>query len=567
MRPVRFATVLMASAALALPLALGACATTDGAHASASAQAVAFEAQRVSDHIRTLADDSFEGRGIGQDEVGEQRTVAYITEQFRAAGLAPGGENGGWTQTVTLNRFEASDVQAALNVGDWSLPMTQGEQVAISTRRPAQGGAVNLADAELVFVGYGTTAPERQWDDFKDMDVAGKVLVVLINDADFEQPELNTFGGRAMTYYGRWTYKYEEAARRGAAGVLIVHETAPASYGWATVRNSWGGPQFDIQHEDPEAVRIPVEAWIQRDVAVELFQRAGQDFEVLKVAARSRDFQPVVLENAGFDVSFNVSSSAIRTDNVIGVLRGTTRPDETILYGGHWDHLGMGEPDASGQREVFNGAVDNASGIAAIIEIARRFGAGPRPERSVVFMGFTAEESGLLGAEFYASNPLYPLETMVAGINIDSANVYGRTTDIAVTGHGQSQLDDYVGQAAAGLNRTVTPDPRPEAGGYFRSDHFPFVKRGVPMIYAGGGTTFRDEPVQPRIDARAEYGRTRYHQAGDEWSPDFDYAGMIEDMEIWYAVGARLANSRDWPAWNAGSEFGPVRAESASARQ
>ena len=561
MRPARFAAVLMASAALALPLSLGACATS----AVAMDEPVAFEAQRLSDHIRTMADDSFQGRGIGQDEVGEQLTVAYISEQFAAAGLEPGGENGGWTQTVTLNRFEASDVQAALSVGDWTLPLSQGEQIAVSTRRPAAGG-VNLENAELVFVGYGTTAPERDWDDFKDMDVRGKILVVLINDADFEQPELNTFGGRAMTYYGRWTYKYEEAARRGAAGVLIVHETAPASYGWATVRNSWGGPQFDIQHEDPEAARIPVEAWIQRDVAVELFQRAGQDFEALKVAARSRDFQPVVLADAGLDVSFGVSSSAIQTDNVIGILRGSAHPDETILYGGHWDHIGVGEPDESGDG-IFNGAVDNASGIGAIIEIARRFGAGPRPERSVVFMGFTAEESGLLGAEFYAANPLYPLEHMVAGINIDSANVYGRTTDIAVTGHGQSELDEYLAAAASELDRTVTPDPRPEAGGYFRSDHFPFVKRGVPMIYAGGGTTFRDEPIQQRIDARAEYGRTRYHQAADEWSPDFDYAGMIEDMEIWYEIGRRLANSREWPEWKSGSEFGPVRAESASARQ
>ena len=410
------------------------------------------------------------------------------------------------------------------------------------------------------------TAPERQWDDFKDMDVRGKILVVLVNDPDFEEPELDTFGGRAMTYYGRWSYKYEEAARRGAAGVLVVHETAPASYGWATVRNSWGGPQFDIVRQNAADERVPVEAWIQRDVAVDLFRRAGQDFEALKVAARSRDFQPVTLDGASMDVSFDVATSTIQTDNVIGILRGTTHPDETILYGGHWDHIGVGEPDESGDG-VFNGAVDNASGMAAIIEIANRFGAGPRPERSVVFMGFTAEESGLLGAEYYAANPIYPLETMVAGINIDSANVYGRTTDIAVTGHGQSALDDYIREAAADLDRTVTPDPRPEAGGYFRSDHFPFVKRGVPMIYAGGGTAFRDEPIQPRIDARAEYGRTRYHQAADEWSPTFDYAGMIVDMEIWYEVGARLANSRAWPEWRPTSEFITVRAESADARQ
>ncbi|MEH6666053.1 MAG: M28 family metallopeptidase, partial [Brevundimonas sp.] len=335
MRPARFAAVLMASAALALPLSLGACATADGAQSVASAEPAAFKTQRLSDHIRTLSDDRFEGRGIGQDEAGEQLTVAYLIEQFSNAGLAPGGENGGWTQTVTLNRFEASDIEASLSVGDWTLPVTQGEQVAISTRLP--GEAVDLDDAELVFVGYGVTAPERQWDDFKDMDVRGKILVVLVNDPDFEQPELDTFGGRAMTYYGRWSYKYEEAARRGAAGVLVVHETAPASYGWATVRNSWGGPQFDIVRENAAAERIPVEAWIQRDVAVDLFRRAGHDFEALKMAARSRDFQPVALDGASMDVSFDVATSTIQTDNVIGILRGTTRPDETILYGGHWD--------------------------------------------------------------------------------------------------------------------------------------------------------------------------------------------------------------------------------------
>ena len=516
---------------------------------------------RLAEHIQVLSDDSFLGRGIATE--GETLTIDYLSRQFAAAGFEPGGENGGWTQSVTLNRFEVTDPQAQLRVGDWTLPLAQGEQAVFSTRLP--GEQVNLQDAPLVFVGYGVTAPERNWDDFKDMDVRGKVLVVLVNDADFEQPELNTFGGRAMTYYGRWTYKYEEAARRGAAGVLIVHEDAPASYGWATVRNSWAGPQFDIVRQNPEGERVPIEAWIQRDVAVELFERAGLDFESLKVAARSPDFQPVVLDDAGLDVGFGVRTEAIETNNIIARLPGSERPDETILYGGHWDHIGVGEPDADGDG-IFNGAVDNATGTAALIEVARAFAEGPRPERSIVLIAFTAEESGLLGSEYYAANPLYPLETTVAGFNMDAMNVYGRTTDISVTGYGQSELDELLESAARSQDRTIAPDTRPEAGGFFRSDHFPLVKRGVPMMYAGGGSTFRDEPIAAREAARAEYGRNRYHQAADEWSDDFDLRGMAQDVDLFIAIGRDLANSTDWPEWKDGSEFGPARAASAAAR-
>ncbi|MDP3405325.1 MAG: M28 family metallopeptidase [Brevundimonas sp.] len=526
------------------------------------AQTPVFDAARLSEHTRILSADDFEGRGIATPA--EQKVIDYVSGQFRAAGLEPGGENGGWTQSVALNRFTASGVEARLSVGDWMQPLAQGEQIVISTRRPGQA-EVSLSDAPLVFVGYGITAPERDWDDFKGQDMTGKIMVVLVNDADFEEPALNTFGGRAMTYYGRWTYKYEEAARRGAAGVIIVHETAPASYGWTTVRNSWTGPNFDIVRANADE-RVPMESWIQRDIAVELFTRAGLDFEALKVQARRRDFQPVPLTGASMTVSFDVASQRIETQNIIGRLTGTTRPGETFLYTGHWDHIGIGTPDANGDA-IFNGAVDNASGIAGLIELARVFGAGPRPERSLVFIGFTAEESGLLGSEYYGANPLYPLATTVGGVNMDSANVYGRTAGFGIVGYGQSDFDERMGAIVEAQGRIVEPDTNVAAGIYFRSDHFPLAKRGVPMAYARSSGAFVDEPIAARTSARDDYTARRYHQADDEWSADWDYAGQIQDLEVYWALGNTLANGRAWPAWKPGSEFGPAREVTADQRR
>ena len=542
---------------LAAGAALAACMTLpDGG------EPARIDPDRLSAHVQALSDDSFEGRGIATPA--EDKVIAYLSEAFADAGFEPGGENGGWTQAVTLNRFAVSNVSASFSDDGVARPLTQGEQIVISTRRPAE--QVRLDDLPLVFVGYGTTAPEREWDDFKDVDVRGKVIVVLVNDADYEQPELNTFNGRAMTYYGRWTYKYDEAARRGAAGVLVVHETAPASYGWTTVKNSWTGPQFDIVRANAAAERVPLEGWIQRDVAVDLFERAGLDFEALKVSARSRDFRPVELEGQTLDAGYSVSTSQIETHNVVARLPGSTHPDETILYTGHWDHIGVGDPDAEGDR-IFNGAVDNASGIAGLIEVAGMYGAGPRPERSIVIIAFTAEESGLLGSEFYAANPLYPLETTVAGFNLDAMNVYGRLSGLGVTGYGQSTLDERLEVVAATQGRVIVPDTNNAAGTYFRSDHFPLAKRGVPMAYPKGSGDFRDEPIAERQALRDEYGARRYHQAADEWLPGMDFRGAAEDLEVVYAVGLALANSRDWPGWKDGSEFGPVREESAAARR
>ncbi|OYX54937.1 MAG: peptidase M20 [Brevundimonas subvibrioides] len=530
--------------------------------AVAWAQDPAFDGARLSEHIRILSADDFEGRGIATPA--EQKVIDYVSGQFEAAGLQPGGDNGGWTQAVALNRFSASNIQARLTVGDWTLPLAQGEQIVISSRRPGEDH-VMLMDAPLVFVGYGVKAPERDWDDFKGQDMRGKILVVLVNDADFEEPALNTFGGRAMTYYGRWTYKYEEAARQGAAGVIIVHETDPASYGWTTVRNSWTGPNFDIVRANADE-RVPMESWIQRDVAVDLFQHAGLDFEALKVQARSRDFQPVTLEGAGMDVMFDVASQRIETHNIIGRLEGSTHPDETFLYTGHWDHIGVGTPDANGDA-IFNGAIDNASGIAGLIELARVYAAGERPERSIVFIGFTAEESGLLGSEYYAANPIYPLATTVGGVNMDSANVYGRTAAFGVVGFGQSDFDERMAVIVEGQGRVIQPDGNPASGTYFRSDHFPLAKRGVPMAYAKSSGAFVEEPIAERLASRDAYTANRYHQAEDEWSADWDYSGQIQDLQVYWSLGQGLANSRDWPQWKDGSEFGPARAATAGERE
>ena len=546
MRLMSSAAVLLFAAALA---------------SNVDAQTPDFDAARISNDIKVLSDDSFEGRGIATPA--EQKVIDYLSQQYAAAGFAPGGENGGWTQAVGLNRFTVSNVSGQIKVGDWKQPLSQGQQATITTRLP--GEAVDLSGLPLVFVGYGTKAPERDWNDFKT-DVRGKVIVVLVNDADFEEPSLNTFGGEAMTIYGRWTYKYDEAARQGAAGVLIVHETKPASYGWTTVANSWSVPQFDIVRQNPSAERVPMEAWIQRDVAVELFQRAGLDFEQEKIKARSRDFQPVELKGATIDARFDVKTDQIVTHNVLAKLEGTTHPDETILYTGHWDHIGMGEPDASGDR-IFNGAIDNASGTAGLIELARAFAAGPRPERTIVMIGFTAEESGLLGSEFYAANPVYPLEKTVGGFNLDSSAVFGRMSKLGVTGYGHSELDEPVIAAAAAQGRGFVGDAGAAAGIYFRSDHFPLAKKGVPMAYLSSTGDFLDAPIEPRLAKAADYRANRYHQAADEWEADWDYAGMLQDLEVIYKVGLDLANSRVWPEWKDGSEFGPARAASADQRR
>ncbi len=447
-----------------------------------AAGAPTFDAHRLSDEVKTLSSDAFQGRGPATPA--ETKTVEYVIGQMKAAGLQPGGDlkdgKRAWTQAVPLQRAQlAGTPKLTMNFGDASHVLTQGNEIAV---RASMDGSRSVAikDAPLVFVGYGVTAPERHWDDFKGVDLHGKIAVVLINDPDFETG-VGDFGGKAMTYYGRWTYKFEEAARRGALGLLIVHETAPASYGWATVKNSNTNTMFDIVREDPASAHPKLEAWIQRDLAVDMFKRAGLDFDAQKRVAQTRDFKPVVLKDETLSADFAVDTSVITSHNIVGRIEGSRRPDETVIYSAHWDHLGVGAPDAKGDT-IYNGAVDNATGTAALIEIGRAFAHQPKPERSVVFLNVTAEEKGLLGSEYYASHPLYPLAKTVAVINMDALKPRGVARNFSNSGSAKSDLIDELIKDGKSFGLSYSPDPAPEAGHFFRSDHFPFAKRGVPAF-------------------------------------------------------------------------------------
>ncbi|MDQ1090736.1 Zn-dependent M28 family amino/carboxypeptidase [Xanthomonas sacchari] len=538
-----------------------------GACLAAPPPAPTFDTQRLSSDVKTLASDAYEGRAPGS--AGEEKTVAYLSAQFQAAGLQPGGDlrDGKrlWTQAVPLRRADiVGTPQLAIASGDQRQALTQGQQIAV---RAALDGSsqVTLDGAPLVFVGYGVKAPERGWDDFKGVDLKGKIAVVLINDPDFETGK-GAFDGKGMTYYGRWTYKFEEGARQGAAGVLIVHETAPASYGWATVANSNTNSMFDVVRDDPKAVHPELEGWIQRDLAVELFKRAGLDFDALKKQAQSRDFKPVELKGERLYADYAVKSEVITSHNVVARLPGKTRPDETLIYTAHWDHLGVGAPDAKGDR-IFNGALDNASGVAALLELARAFAKGPAPQRSVVFMAVTAEEKGLLGSEYYASKPLYPLARTVAVINMDGMSPFGPSRDFGIYGTAKLELLDDLKRVAKGWDLRYTPDPKPEAGYFFRSDHFSFAKRGVPALSFAAGQDWVDGGVAAGKAASDDYTAKRYHQPGDEWQPNWTFAGAARDMQVLYTLGEELANSTQWPNWSRDSEFRATRDASATQRQ
>ncbi len=524
-----------------------------------------FSPQRLSQHIQTLGSDAYEGRGVNTRA--EVKTIDYIVGQFKAAGLQPGGEvvNGQrqWTQRVPLLQSEiAGDPIVTIQNAGGGMRLTQGNE--ISVRAPQNGqNQIRIDNAPLVFVGYGVSAPERSWDDFKGQDVRGKVIVVLVNDPDFEGGE-GDFGGKAMTYYGRWTYKYEEAARRGAAGVMIVHETAPASYGWNTVKNSNTNVQFDIVRQDPAAAHTPFETWIQRDVAVELFRKAGLDFEQAKQAAKRRDFQPLDLKST-VSATANAKVETITSHNVVGLLPGKTHPDETVIYSAHWDHLGIGKPDANGDN-IYNGALDNASGISHLIEQARAFAKGPRPDRSVVFLAVTAEEKGLLGSEYYAANPLYPLSKTVGVLNTDSMGLNGPEKNFSISGTAKLDLlDDLIAEGKK-QGRYFTADPHPESGGFYRSDHFSFAKVGVPAIsFKAGNDLVNGGTARGEAIAR-DYTEKRYHQPDDEFQSVWDFRGQAEDAQLLHMLGERLANSREWPNWSSDSEFRATRDQSGADR-
>ena len=505
-------------------------------------------------HTEVLASDEFEGRAPSSP--GEEKTIQYLTEQFGALGLEPGGPDGSWVQEVPLVSITA-DPSMTLAVEGGSSPATfhYGPDFIAWTTRVVED--IQVEASELVFVGYGVIAPEFGWNDYEGLDVAGKTVVVLVNDPGFATQDPALFNGNAMTYYGRWTYKYEEAARQGAAGVLIVHETEPAAYGWATVEGTWTGPQFDLVSADNNMGRVAFESWITHETAQAIFTQAGLDYKEMKAQALTPEFEAVPMGlTASMSIHNTIQRSASR--NFLARIPGTTRPDEVVIYMAHWDHFGR-DPSLEGDQ-IFNGAVDNATGVAALLELAQAFQAlEPGPERTVVFLATTAEEQGLLGSGYYGEDPVYPLEETVAAINIDGLDTYGATRDYVVSGHGNSNLDEYAVRYNQALDRVVKPDPEPEKGGFFRSDHFPLAKQGVPAHYGWAGfdnLEHGEEWGQAQSDA---WLAQHYHQTSDEFSPEWDLAGALQDMSVWFHMGVELTYSNAWPEWNEGTEFKAIR--------
>lgn len=512
-------------------------------------------------HIRTLASDEYEGRAPASR--GEDLTVDYLVAQFKSLGLRPGNPDGSYIQPVPLvSLIPDPSMTLETRTGNSVSSARFRDDFVAWTRRVSE--TVSVTDADMVFVGYGAVAPEYGWDDYKGVDLKGKFLVMLVGDPPVPDPNApgqldpKTFGGRAMTYYGRWTYKFDIAAEKQAAGAIIVHETEPAGYPFSVVQGM-GGERFGLVTADKGNGLAAVEGWMSSELARSLFARAGRNYDELKRSAASRTFAPVSL---GTTASVTVRSTirAVNSRNVVARLDGSdpVLRNEFVIYSAHWDHLGVGTP-VNGDR-IYNGAQDNASGTAALLEIARAFAAArPAPKRSILFLADTAEEQGLLGTEHYGAAPLYPLERTLAVINMDSMNVRGRTSDMTVIGLGLSELDDYVAEAVKAQERHIAGDPEPETGRYYRSDHFPFAKRGVPSLNAGGGSLFVGRPAGYAEAVRREYTDQRYHRPSDEYESSWDLSGLIEDMQVLFQVGRRVSDAERFPAWKDGAEFKATR--------
>jgi len=498
----------------------------------------------IREPLKILSSDEFEGR-LPTTE-GEKKTIGYLVSQFKEAGLEPGNGDS-YLQKVALMEITATP-DMTMTIGDNRFAYKE-DMVASSKREQA---SVSLNDSELVFVGYGVNAPEYKWNDYEGLDVEGKTVVILINDPGFENPKSGKFQGTTMTYYGRWSYKYEEASRQGAAAAIIVHESAPASYGWSVVANSWSGPQYGLVSEDKGASRVAVEGWLTLDAAKQVFSDAGLDFDAEKAKAMSGPYNKAMDITASVTVKNTFKKS--ESNNVIATLPGSAFADDHIIYTAHWDHLGKDESKEGDQ--IYNGAHDNATGSAAMIAMAKAYSSlTPRPKRSISFLVVTAEEQGLLGSKYYAANPVIPLEKTVANINMDAMNVLGKTKNVAVVGMGKSELETYLRAAAKKQGRVLTQEDKPEAGYYYRSDHFSFAKQGVPALYAEGG----DEPAD---EETAKYRKRMnvivtgcYHQVCDEYRENWDMGGIVQDTQMLFDVGVNVANAPMWPKWNEGSEF------------
>ena len=498
----------------------------------------------IREPLKVLSSDEFEGR-LPTTE-GEKKTIEYLVSEFTKAGLKPGNGDS-FLQKVALMEITA-DPDMTMTIGDNNFAYK--EQMVASSKR--EQSSVSLEDSELVFVGYGVNAPEYDWNDYEGLDVEGKTVVMLINDPGFENPESGKFQGTTMTYYGRWSYKYEEASRQGAAGAIIVHETAPASYGWSVVANSWSGPQYGLVSADKGASRVAVEGWLTIDAAKKVFADAGLDFDTEKANAMQGPYSKAMDIKA--TVTVNNTFKKSESNNVIATLPGAEFPDEHIIYTAHWDHLGKDESKEGDQ--IYNGAHDNATGTAAILAMAKAYSElTPAPKRSVSFLVVTAEEQGLLGSKYYASNPVIPIENTVANINMDAMNVLGKTKNVAVVGMGKSEMEDYLEAAAAKQGRTLTQEDRPEAGYYYRSDHFSFAKQGVPALYAEGGNEPADEETAKYRKRMNVIVTGCYHQVCDQYRDDWDLSGIVQDTQMLFDVGVGVANAEAWPKWNEASEF------------
>jgi len=547
----------------ALAFSIAACGGSTGKPAPAGEPAETavtlppIDGDAVLARTKVLGSDEYEGRRPGTK--GEELTVAYLTEQLKQIGIAPGNPDGTYVQKVPLVGITVKETPAmTFQQGGARHSLKWRDDYVAWTKRVVD--SVKLDKSELVFVGYGVQAPEFNWDDYKGIDLKGKTMVVLVGDPPVPAPEnpsaldAATFGGRAMTYYGRWTYKFEMGARMGAAGVLIVHETGPAGYPFAVVQGK-AAEQFDLVPPDRNMGRAAVEGWITLDQAKQLFAGAGHDFDALKRQAVTREFKPVPLGTTA-SVTLANNLRTIDSANVVGRLRGSdpALADEYVIYTAHWDHFGVGTP-VNGDA-IYNGAQDNAAGCAGVLEVARAFTkARPGPKRSILFLFVTAEEQGLLGSGYYAIMPLYPLAKTAAAINIDGPNMHGKTSDLVIVGLGLSDLDDAMQNAAAAQGRVVKPDPEPEKGGYYRSDHFPFAKQGVPSINAGGGDVYVGKPPDFGRKLREAYIANDYHKPSDEIRADWDLSGAVQDLELYLRVGYEIAGAATLPAWKAGAEF------------
>jgi len=507
-------------------------------------------------HIKVLASDEFEGRAPGTK--GEELSVKYITDQFKQIGLKPGNPDGTYTQEVPLAGIK-SEPQMLFVAGDKTVDLkNQDDFVASSARLQPE---IKIDNSDVVFVGYGVVAPEYGWDDYKGVDVRGKTLLMLIGDPPVPDPkdpsklDEQMFKGKAMTYYGRWTYKYEIAAKKGAAAAIIVHETEPAAYPWQVVRSSWGKENFELDNPNKNMDAVEARSWITRDVAKKLFADCGQDFDALKKSAVTKGFRPVTLK-ATATIEIKQQIRSFKSHNVIGKLEGGDPKlrDEYIIYTAHWDHLGR-HPELQGDQ-IFNGAIDNASGVASVLQLAAAFTKlNPPTKRSLLFMATTAEEAGLLGAKYYAEHPLYPLEKTLADINIDGINPWGKTHDLEDVTNGNSALDDLLGQAAARQGRVMKPNSEPEKGGFYRIDSFEFAKAGVPVLHAARGIEIIGKPPGYGKQKRDEFVAKHYHQPSDEVDPNWDLSGAVQDIQLLFEVCYQVANGDKFPEWKAGSEF------------